>query len=46
MLGHMEIAETIYEGVVEHYYSKTARAYANRAGHSKKNRGESALSKN
>ena len=40
----MEIAEYIYEGVVEHYYKKPAREYANRTGRSRKIIGEDASS--
>ena len=36
---HMEIAEVIYEGVVEPYYKKTTGADSNRAGHRRKVRG-------
>ena len=42
MFEHTEIAEYIYEGVVENYYIKTTRADANRAGHIRKIIGESA----
>ena len=44
MFEHMEIAESIYEGVVELSYKKPPRAYSNRAGHSRKKIGEVALS--
>ena len=40
----MEIAESIYKGVVEPYYKKSTRAYANHAGHSRQKRGEAASS--
>ena len=40
----MEIAESIYEGVVEPSYKKPTQANANRAGCSRQNIGESALS--
>ena len=42
----MEIVDSIYEGGVEHYYKKTTRSYANRAGHMREIRGETASSKN
>ena len=41
----MEIAEYIYEGVVEPSYKKPTRAYANRGGQSRNKRGESASTK-
>ena len=44
MFEQMEISESIYEGVVLPSYQKTTRADANRAGHSRQNRRESALS--
>ena len=44
MFEHMEISESIYEGVVEPSYLKNTRADSNRAGHSRQNRGESASS--
>ena len=40
----MEIAESIYEGVVEPYYKIPTREDANRAGCRRNSRGESALS--
>ena len=40
----MEISESIYEGVVEPSYKKPTQADANRAGHSRQKRGESATS--
>ena len=42
----MEIAESIYECFVESSYKKLTRADANRSGHSRKMRGESASSNN
>ena len=36
MFERMEIAESIYEGVVKPSYKKPTRAYANRAGNSRK----------
>ena len=42
MFERMEISESIYEGVVEPYYKKPTREDANRAGHSRNRRGESA----
>ena len=33
MFEHMEIAESIYEGVVEPSYKKPTRSDANRTGH-------------
>ena len=39
MFEGIEIAEYIYEGVVEPSYKKTTRADANRAGNSMQNRG-------
>ena len=44
MFEIMDITESIYEGVVEPPYKKTARADTNHAGHSRLNRGELALS--
>ena len=44
MFERIEIAESIYEGVVEPSYEKTTRTYANRVGHSSRMRGESASS--
>ena len=44
MFERTEIAESIYKGVVEPYYKKTTREYANCAGHSRKMRGEAASS--
>ena len=44
MFDCMEISESIYEGVVEPSYKKPPRADANRAGHIRKKRGESASS--
>ena len=40
-----EIAESIYEGAVEHFDEKTTGADANRAGHSRQIRVESPSSK-
>ena len=45
MFECMEITEYIYKGVVEPSYKKPTREYANRAGNSRKKRGESASSK-
>ena len=45
MFELMEIMETIFEGVVEPYYRKTTREYANLSGRSRKNKEESASSK-
>ena len=42
MLEQMEIAESIYEGIVEPSYKKVTREDANRACNSSQNRGESA----
>ena len=42
MFERMEIAESIYEGVLEPSYKKTTQAYAKRAGHSRQKRGEAA----
>ena len=44
MFERMEIADSIYEGVVEPSYKKPTRADTNRAGHRRKNRGEAASS--
>ena len=44
MFEHMEIAECIYEGVVEPSYKKPTFADANRDGNSRHNRGEVASS--
>ena len=44
MFERMEIADSIYEGVVEPSYKKPARADTNRSGHRRKNRGEAASS--
>ena len=45
MFEHMEIAESIYEGVVEpSYLKKTTMSYANRARHGSHKRREAALS--
>ena len=44
MFERMEIAESIYEGVVEPSYKKPTWADANRAGHSRHKRGEVASS--
>ena len=44
MFKHMDIAESIYKGVVEPSHKKTTRSDANRAGHSRLSRGEAALS--
>ena len=43
MFERMEIAESIYEGVVEPSYKKRTRENSNRASHSRKTRGEFAL---
>ena len=45
MFERMEIAESIYESVVEPSYKKTTREDTNRAVHSRNKRGESASSK-
>ena len=42
MFERMEISESIYEGIVETSYKNPIRADANRAGHSRQNRGEAA----
>ena len=42
MFERMEIAESIYEVVVEPSYKKPTRADANRSGHSSKKRVETA----
>ena len=42
MFERIEISEYIYEGIVEPYYKKTNRLDANRAGLSKKMRGDAA----
>ena len=42
MFERMEIAESIYEFVVEPSYTKHTRADANRSGHIRQRRGESA----
>ena len=39
MFEHMEISESIYEGVVEPSYKKPTWVYANRASNSIQNRG-------
>ena len=44
MFEPMEIAESIYEGLVETSYKKTTQSDANRAGHSRYKRGEAASS--
>ena len=44
MFDYVEIAESIYKGVVEPSYKKPTRAYANRAGYSRQKRVEAALS--
>ena len=44
MFERMEIAESIYYGVVEPSYKEPTWAYANRAGHSRQKRGEVASS--
>ena len=44
MFYRMEIAESIYEGVVEPSYKKPTRADANHAGHSRHKGGEAASS--
>ena len=43
MFDCMEIAESVYEGVVETSYKKSTRADTNRSGHSKHKRGEAEL---
>ena len=43
MFECMEIAESIYEGVVEPYYKKITGTDSNRAGNSSKKGGEAAL---
>ena len=45
MFERMEIAESIYKGVVEHFYKKSTWADANRNGNSRNMRGEATLSK-
>ena len=40
----MEIAESVFEGVVETSYKKLARVDANRAGHSREIKVEAAMS--
>ena len=40
----MKITDSNYEGVIEHSYKKPTVEDASRAGHSRKNRGETALS--
>ena len=45
MFKHIEISEYIYKDVVEFSYKKPTGAGANRAGHSRQNRGEAALSR-
>ena len=42
MFERMEIAESIYKGVVESSYKKPTRAYANCVGHIRQKRGEAA----
>ena len=44
MFERMEIAESIYEGVVEPSYKKPTQEDANRADHSRQNRGEATSS--
>ena len=44
MFGHMEIADYIYEGVVEPSHKKPIHADSNRAGHSRYKRVEAASS--
>ena len=44
MFKHMEIAESICEGVVEPYYKKPTQADASRSGHISNKIGESVLS--
>ena len=44
MFERMEIAEYIYEGVVETSYKKPNRVEASRAGHSRQKRGEASSS--
>ena len=39
MFEHMDISESIYEGVVESSFKKPTRADANRAGHNRHKRG-------
>ena len=46
MFERMEIDESIYEGVLEPSHKKPTRVDANRAGHSRQKRGESASSWN
>ena len=46
MFEHMEIAESIYEGVVETSYKKTTGAYSNYAGNRRLKRVETVSSKN
>ena len=46
MFDHMEIAESIYEGVVEPSYENPTQADNDRAGNSRQKRRESALSWN
>ena len=41
----MEIAKTVYEGVVESSHNKTTTSHTNRAGHSRKIRGVTDYSK-
>ena len=45
MFEHMEIVESIYEGVVENSYKKPTQEDSDRAGIRRNKRGESALSK-
>ena len=45
MFEHMEISESIYEGVVEPYYKRNTRTDANRAGNSRQKRREAASSR-
>ena len=44
MFEHMDITEFVYKGEVEPFNKKTSRTYANRDGHIRLKRGESALS--
>ena len=44
MFEHMEIAKSIYEGVVEPYYKNPTRTDGNHAGYSRKKIGEAASS--
>ena len=44
MFERMEIAESIYEGVLEISYKQSTRTYANRFANTRKQIGEAALS--